>query len=97
MKKPLPVSEELLNAFVDNELDAEAQDRVLLLEATNPDVKQAICELRRLKSQVKAARPADAFDDLKISTTRSHLHPVWYYQHRECTRLLARRRSPPVD
>ena len=77
MKKSLPVSEELLNAFVDNEIEAEEQERILLLEATNPDVKQAICELRRLKSQIRAARPVE-IDDSKISIRSSHKSLNWY-------------------
>ena len=57
MKKPLPVSEELLNIFVDNELEAKEHDQVLSEQMHNEDVARTICEIRLLKDLVKSARP----------------------------------------
>jgi len=57
MKKPLPVSEELLNIFVDDELDTKEREQVLVEQMANEDVARAICEIRLLKDLVKSARP----------------------------------------
>ena len=57
MKKPLPVSEEMLNIFADDELDAKEREQVLVEQMHNEDVARAICEIRLLKDLVKSARP----------------------------------------
>ena len=67
MNKLLPVSEEMLNAFVDNELEGAERDRIISLEASNPDVAKAICELRRLKNLVNAAREDEPENISRIS------------------------------
>lgn len=74
MKELLPVSEEILNAFVDGELESEERDYVLTLEATNTDVAKAICEVRRLKNLVKAASAEESeigkIPNISFSSTR---------------------------
>lgn len=60
MKRLLPVSEELLNAFVDDELDIDEREDILVLEATNTEAAKEICELRRLKNLVNAASLTEA-------------------------------------
>lgn len=57
MKKPLPLSEEMLNIFVDDELDAKEHEQVLAEQMHDKDIAEAICEIRQLKDLVKAARP----------------------------------------
>ncbi len=57
MKKNLPFSEEVLNAFVDGELDTEEHKRVVKAQLESTEVAQAICQLRLLKDLVNVARP----------------------------------------
>lgn len=63
MKMPLPLSQEILNAFVDNEIEGEERSRILEMEPTNQELADAICELRRLKELVKAARYTEAVNE----------------------------------
>lgn len=74
MKKPLPVSEELLNIFVDDELDTKEREQVLGEQMANEDVARAICEIRLLKDLVKSARPKiDQTPTLSKSGKQGHL------------------------
>jgi len=57
MKTEHPVSDELLNAFVDNELDSAEKSRLLGLIAADSQLKQRICELWQLKEMVGNAYP----------------------------------------
>ena len=56
MRKTVLLSDEMLNAFVDDELEGTERERVILLEAHHQDVANAINETRQLKFLVKAAR-----------------------------------------
>lgn len=57
MKPEQPVTDELLNAFVDNELDSAEKSRLLGLIAADGQLKQRICELWQLKEMVGNAYP----------------------------------------
>jgi len=60
MKTEHPVTDELLNAFVDNELDSAEKSRLLGLIAADSQLKQRICELWQLKEMVGNAYPLKA-------------------------------------
>lgn len=60
MKDELPVSKELLNAFIDDELEPEERQDVITAQVNDPDVARELCELRILKDLVQAARPEEA-------------------------------------
>jgi len=51
------VSDELLNAFIDNELDKPERERVLERVEHDQVLAQRLCELTRLKELVRMARP----------------------------------------
>ncbi|MFV1993650.1 MAG: hypothetical protein ACC635_07085 [Acidiferrobacterales bacterium] len=57
MKKPPTISEEMLNIFADDELDAKEREQVLAEQMHDKEVARAICEIRLLKDLVKSARP----------------------------------------
>lgn len=59
MKQPHPISNELLQSFVDDELDTQERQYVLDAQVKNADVAREICELRKLKDLLKAARPVE--------------------------------------
>lgn len=62
MKKTFLVSDEMLNAFVDNELEGDDHEQIIKLEARQPEVSKAISEKRRLKSMVQSARAHEPED-----------------------------------
>lgn len=49
----IDVSEEKLNAFIDDELDAEEKDNLFTLIETNPVLAHQVCELRSIKELVR--------------------------------------------
>jgi intracellular sulfur oxidation DsrE/DsrF family protein len=51
------VSDELLNAFVDDELDKAERERIFELIRHDPLLAQRLCELTHMKELVRAARP----------------------------------------
>ncbi len=51
------VSDELLNAFVDDELDMAERQRIFELMRQDPSLAQRLCELTHMKELVRAARP----------------------------------------
>ena len=57
--KSLEVSDELLNAFVDNELDAEEKSRLLnhMVEDASGQLRERVCQLWQLKELVRSAYP----------------------------------------
>jgi intracellular sulfur oxidation DsrE/DsrF family protein len=57
--KALEVSDELLNAFVDNELDAEEKSRLLnhMVEDASGQLRERVCQLWQLKELVRSAYP----------------------------------------
>ena len=57
MKNNGLVSDEMLNAFIDNELDKPERERVLELLEHDQILSQRLCELTRLKELVRMARP----------------------------------------
>lgn len=59
MKTNLLLSDELLNAFVDNELEGADRERVIMLQECYPEVAKAIDEKRQLKLMVKMARRSE--------------------------------------
>ena len=56
MKKTFLVSDEMLNAFVDDELEGDDREHIIKLEAIHPEINMAISEKRRLKFLVNTAR-----------------------------------------
>ena len=77
-KLQLPVSEEILNAFVDDEIEAEERDRIIEMESSNQDVAKAICELRRLKELVKAARENEPVNLPCLPIIKKRNHKIKY-------------------
>jgi len=57
MKKSQSVPDELLHAYVDDELDAEERQYVLDVQVKDAGIEKEICELRKLKDLLKSARP----------------------------------------
>ena len=53
------VSDELLNAFIDNELDKEEHLQMLQALLRYPSINLRVCELRQLKELVASARPQE--------------------------------------
>ncbi len=69
MKPEHPVTDELLNAFVDGELDSAEKSRLLGLIVADGQLKQRICELWQLKEMVGNAYPLKA---AALKAQRSH-------------------------
>ena len=78
MKKQLPLSQEILNAFVDNEIEDKERSRILEMESTNQELANEICELRRLKELVKSARPNNLGNEVHISIIKKRNNRVNY-------------------
>jgi hypothetical protein len=57
MDKTGEVSDELLNAFVDDELDAAEKARLLNRMADNSGLRERVCQLWQIKEQVRSAYP----------------------------------------
>lgn len=54
------ISNELLNAFVDDELDAAEKSRLLEQLAESPGLRARVCELWQLKEMVRSGHPLTA-------------------------------------
>lgn len=61
MKQMDEFSEELLQAYVDGELDHEESERLLSVMMENPTLKNRVCRLQHLKGLVKNAFPLDPY------------------------------------
>jgi intracellular sulfur oxidation DsrE/DsrF family protein len=57
MNSEQEVSDELLNAFVDGELDVAEKSRLLEQLAQNPGLRARVCELWQLKEMVRSGHP----------------------------------------
>lgn len=57
MNKTLSISDELIQLFIDDELDEQERQYVLDVQLREPAVAREISELRRIKDLVKAVRP----------------------------------------
>lgn len=57
MNRQQPISEELIHAFVDGELDPHERQQVILAMAENPEIAREVDELQKLKELIMAARP----------------------------------------
>jgi len=53
-----PVSDEMINAFIDNELEAEEHDFIVELAGSDQQLSGAIEDARNLKGLVQAAKPS---------------------------------------
>lgn len=84
MKEQLPVSKELLNAFVDDELDSEERQEVIAAQVDGPGVAEEICELRVLKDIVHGARYDTGTTDYRVEIPGNH-----YYWNRYVTKWFA--------
>ena len=62
------ISDEILNCFVDNELDTEEHQQILQAQLDYPSVHQRICNLRHLKQLTLAARPLSQNQSIDIKT-----------------------------
>ncbi|WP_126454511.1 hypothetical protein [Sulfuriflexus mobilis] len=79
MKQPLSISKELLNAFVDDELDTEERQTVLNAQLKDPHLVEMIAELRMLKDMVKAARPQSEILDMPVRLPKKRrLFSRWF-------------------
>ena len=61
-----PVSDEMLNAFVDDELDATEKARLLELMAADATLRGRVCQLWQVKEMVRGAWPAVAPSPPKV-------------------------------
>ena len=55
MMKPYEISDEILNAFIDGEIESEEKIEILRQLGGNPELTQRACELVRTKELVRAA------------------------------------------
>ena len=55
MKHTQNISDEFLNSFIDNELDADEKNEIFDLISQDDELKQRICELRGMKAMVQHA------------------------------------------
>lgn len=78
MKHSFSESSEILNAFVDDELDAEERQALLNEQMDDPQLADAICELRVLKDLVRAARPGSEKFDNHISMPKQRSFSRWF-------------------
>ena len=78
MSRKDKVSDELLNAFVDNELDKAERERIFELSEQDPLLAQRLCELTRIKELVRAARP-QAYDSSMRLLQRVRSGSLWSY------------------
>lgn len=60
MNRQTDYSDEVINAFVDNELGAQERAELLRDATASEELRRRICETANLKSQVQAAYPAPA-------------------------------------
>jgi intracellular sulfur oxidation DsrE/DsrF family protein len=72
------LSDEILNAFVDNELDKVERERIFECLRHDPLLAQRLCQLTHMKELVRAARP-----EMDESTLAIHKHSrnrhIWGY------------------
>ncbi|MBU0500434.1 MAG: hypothetical protein KJ558_14080 [Gammaproteobacteria bacterium] len=105
MKPESDVSFEMLNAFVDGELDAAEKSRLLSRIAADNRLKDRVCELWQLKEMVGDAYPLDA---VCLAPRRSRRSLPWIPQSLAAMLILALgmgsgwllhgdRQLPPVD
>lgn len=55
MSERTPIGDELLNAFLDDELEAAEREHMLAAMVTDPELARRACELRLIKEQVRHA------------------------------------------
>jgi intracellular sulfur oxidation DsrE/DsrF family protein len=67
------ISEELLNAFADNELDGAEKAEVLERIAADDRLRAKVCETWHLKELVRSAHPLGGKDDGKKKSHRWHM------------------------
>lgn len=72
------VSDEILNAFVDNELDKVERERIFECLRHDPLLAQRLCELTHMKELVRTARPEPDESTLGIRQHNRSGH-VWGY------------------
>ncbi len=77
MKESLPISDEILSAYIDGEIDGDELDRIIAMEAADKSLAARICEMRKLKGVVKAARSPEpeyiSSNQLKKLKNKNHL------------------------
>jgi intracellular sulfur oxidation DsrE/DsrF family protein len=78
MKDYVPVSKELLNAFVDDELELEERRDIIVAQAEDPGVARELYELRTLKDLVHAARPQLADDSAQVEVAGQPRLRNWF-------------------
>lgn len=59
MKERVTNSNEMLNAFIDDELDEAERQELLTAQVEDQELAETVCELRIIKDMVRAARPKD--------------------------------------
>lgn len=70
MNSEQEVSDELLNAFVDGELDAAEKSRLLEQLAESAGLRARVCELWQLKEMVRSGHPLDAVPNKFVRSGR---------------------------
>lgn len=70
------VSDEMLNAFADGELDAADRARLLNLVSGNDDLRGRVCQLWQLKEMVRSAYPAAVVPPRQLSAFQRYRHAL---------------------
>lgn len=78
MKDYFSGSNEIVNAFIDDELDAEERQGVLNEQVANKQLAEAVCELRILKDMVRAARPCSETLAINVSIPERRSFTRWF-------------------
>lgn len=73
------VSDELLNAFVDNELSPDEESEIFDSISRGDALKERICELRGLKKMVRHAYPAHISARSAAKSRANRLHPSFHH------------------
>lgn len=68
------ISQELLNAYVDDQLDAEEREQILEQQLNDPTLAERIAELQRLKALVQSARPEGPSQNMKPARLKRRRH-----------------------
>lgn len=78
MKDRFPQSKEMLNAFVDDELDEKERQDIINDQVEDQTLAETICEIRIIKDMVRAARPNSEMIKINASVPPQHYFGKWF-------------------
>lgn len=78
MKERVTNSNEMLNAFVDDELDETERQELLTAQVEDQELAATICELRIIKDMIRAARPNDDSLNINASLPQQRYFGKWF-------------------